>query len=176
MVPQAGSLAAQHRPRPDPTSIALDTDEPRRARVGQDVVSRRLGLVPGLFQWRSGQRQRGAALAGGSLLAFGAAVATGAVSIYYGNQAEDWRGDYLDLPRGLPQLAYDEAFDTWHDYEERSDAKATQRNLALALLGVVYALNWYDVLTSQDAANVGRTAVRPVITGRGAGLRLVRFL
>lgn len=131
------------------------------------AVSQRLGLVPGLFQWRTGQPHKALLYGTGSGLALAGAFAAGAFSIYYGNQAEDWRGDYRDLPPGLPQADYDLAFDTWHDFEDKSRSMARVRDAGLVLVGILYAANWYDVLTSADPATAAAAgSTRPVLLVR----------
>ena len=139
-------------------------------------VSKRLGLLPGLYQRRTGQTAKCAVYAGGSGLAFSVALASGILSVYYGNQAEDWQGDYEDLPPDLPQSDYDHAFDNWQSFQDRSDTTAKIRNVGLALVGILYAANWLDVISSPPGSRPPsrRAAVQPVlfVDERIAGLAL----
>ena len=57
-------------------------------------VCKLFGVLPGLYQYRTGQSGKAAAYGVGSGVAFSAAAAMGVLSVYYGNQAEDWRGDF----------------------------------------------------------------------------------
>ena len=125
--------------------------------------ARCLGCFPGCIN--TGQSAKAAAYGVGSGVAFGAAAAMGVLSVYYGNQAEDWRGDFEDLPPGLAQSEYDKAFDSWQSFEDKSDTTGRLRNVGLALVGVLYVASWWDVISTQPGSGsaVSRFEVRPVM-------------
>ena len=125
--------------------VQSENERPQRP---DSPVSRKLGLLPGLYQCSTGQTTKCEVYAGGSALTFGVALSSGILSVYYGNQAEDWRGDYEDLPPSLPQSDYDHAFDNWQSFQEKSDTTAKIRNVGLVMFGVLYAASWLDVIRS----------------------------
>ena len=58
-------------------------------------------------------------------------------------------------PPGLAQSEYDKAFDSWQSFEDKSATTGRLRSVGLALVGVLYAASWWDVMSpSSDASRV----------------------
>jgi hypothetical protein len=110
-----------------------------RMAVGVDV-SRRLAVIPGLFQARIGETRKG----WGLLAASGASLIGG---FAYRSNSNDWYDQYQNLPAGLPESDYTFYFTKAQDRRSRS-------NNMFWLAGALYIYNWVDILWLGDAASV----------------------
>lgn len=110
-----------------------------RVAAGMDA-SRRLAVIPGLYQIHIGERRKGWALLGAESLTLLGGLA-------YRANSNDWYDQYQNLPAGLPESDYDRYFTKAQDLRTRS-------NRLLWLAGALYVYNWVDILWLGDAAGV----------------------
>ncbi len=119
-----------------------------RAAAGVDV-SRRVAVIPGLYQTRIGETRKG----WGLLAASGVSLIGG---FAYRSNSNDWYDQYQNLPAGLPESDYSFYFTKAQDKRSRS-------NNLFWLAGALYVYNWVDILWLGDAAGVAYQA--PPSTG-----------
>ena len=119
-----------------------------RAAAGVDV-SRRVAVIPGLYQTRIGETRKG-----WGLLAASATSLIGGFA--YRSNSNDWYDQYQNLPAGLPESDYTFYFTKAQDRRSRS-------NNLFWLAGALYVYNWVDILWLGDAAGVAYQA--PPSTG-----------
>ena len=114
-----------------------------RMAAGVDV-SRRLAVIPGLFQARIGETRKG----WGLLAASGASLIGG---FAYRSNSNDWYDQYQNLPAGLPESDY-----TFY-FTKAQDRRSLSNNL-FWLAGALYVYNWVDILWLGNAAGVAYQA------------------
>lgn len=96
---------------------------------------RMMALVPGLHQYKMGQRRKGLSL----MVLETASLAAG---IIFRLNSNDWKDQYDSLGAGRPQIDYDYYFDGANDRRRWS-------NRFFWMSGALYAFNLIDVLWSQ---------------------------
>jgi hypothetical protein len=107
-------------------------------------LSRSYGLVPGLYQIKSGKRGKGWTL-------LGLEAAALAVGVGYRISSNDWLDQYDRLPQNTEAAVFDSYFD------EASNRRSTG-NRFLWIAGALYAYNWIDVLwTRSNSAGMAQT-------------------
>jgi hypothetical protein len=122
--------------------------------------SRMWALVPGIYQFRSGNRGKGGAL----LLAEAASLAAG---LAYRINSNDWKEQYDKLPAGLPQSEYDYYFGEAND-------RRTWSNRFFWLAGALYAYNWIDVLWRSGGPDLeGQAQTQGWPAGLALGVQVV---
>lgn len=102
-----------------------------RVASGMDV-SRRLAIIPGLYQTRIGETRKGWAL----MAATGLSLVGG---FAYRSNSSDWYDQYQSLQAGLPESKYTQYFTKAQDLRSRS-------NRLFWLAGALYVYNWADIM------------------------------
>lgn len=114
-----------------------------RAAAGIDI-SRRVAIMPGLYQLRLGETRKGWGLLGASSAALIGGIA-------YRSNSNDWHDQYRNLPAGLPESDY-----TF--YFTKAQDRRTSSNRLFWLAGALYVYNWVDILWLGDAASMAQHA------------------
>lgn len=129
----------------------------RGVRVDAGVdVPRRLAVIPGLFQIRIGERNKG-----WSLLAAEAVSLIGGIA--YRSNSNDWYDQYRALPAGLPESDYDFYFNKGQD-------RRTLSNRLFWVAGALWVYNWVDVMYLGEGANLAYRPADPPSYHVGMGL------
>jgi hypothetical protein len=113
-----------------------------RSAAGMDV-SRRVAVIPGLYQYRIGEKRKA-----WMLMAAEAASLIGGFA--YRSNSNDWYDQYKALQAGLPQSEYDRYFTEAQDRRDRS-------NRLFWLAGALYVYNWVDVMWLGEGAKMAYT-------------------
>lgn len=123
---------AQAEMKIKPTPVELKPPKPaRKKRVSKTKALMRSCCVPGWGQMYKGYSSKGKKI----MIASGITFGTSVFSVIMNERAHN---RYLDIPRGAPQYEFDDAYKkyrVWHNITA----------INLALFGVVYAYNIYDV-------------------------------
>lgn len=116
---------------------------------------RNTALIPGMYQLRVGEKQKGWALLASDAVALVAAIG-------YRTNSNDWKDQYNNLPAGLSESQYE-------FYFSRAEDRRKVSNRLFWLAGAIYAYNWADVLwLGESAKMMARTA--PADSGTQFGL------
>ena len=107
-------------------------------------VDRNAALIPGMYQIKTGEKNKGWAILGADVIALAAAIG-------YRTNSNDWYDQYNNLPAGLEDSQYE-------FYFSRAEDRRKASNRLFWLAGAIYAYNWADVLwLGQGAKMMGRT-------------------
>ena len=119
-----------------------------RIAAGMDV-SRRVAVIPGLYQMRIGETRKGWALLAAQAVSLTSAFA-------YRSSSNDWYDQYQNLQAGL--LESDYTF-----YFTKAQDRRTTSNRLFWLAGALYVYNWVDILWLGGASGM---AYQPPPTSR----------
>ena len=124
-----------------------------RAAAGMEVPER-IGIIPGLYQIRIGEKSKGWALLAVETLSLVSAI------VYRAN-SDDWYDQYQNLQAGL--LKSDYTF-----YFTKAQDRRTTSNRLFWLAGTLYLYNWVDIKMLGAASNLAYKS--PQATGLTVGL------
>ena len=119
-----------------------------RIAAGMDV-SRRVAVIPGVYQMRIGETRKGWALLAAQAVSLTSAFA-------YRSSSNDWHDQYQNLQAGL--LESDYMF-----YFTKAQDRRTTSNRLFWLAGALYVYNWVDILWLGGASGM---AYQPPPTSR----------
>ncbi len=119
-----------------------------RIAAGMDV-SRRVAVIPGVYQMRIGETRKGWALLAAQAVSLTSAFA-------YRSSSNDWYDQYQNLQAGL--LESDYTF-----YFTKAQDRRTTSNRLFWLAGALYVYNWVDILWLGGASGM---AYQPPPTSR----------
>ena len=141
----------------DPERLAEIEIYLRRQMYGPGgAISRNLALIPGLYQLKTGEKNKGWTLMGLEAVSLIAGVG-------YRLSSNDWKDQYDNLPAGLLQSEYDRFFDG-------AQSRRQWSNRFFWLAGAVYVYNLADVLMLGNGMAMSASppaARRPLALGLG---------